>query len=582
MGCASSTEAKAEQKAEARSPPAEKKEGATKREDKDDAKAAEAKAKAKLLEAELVALAAPGLVHEQYTFDQGGTLGAGGYGLVKKATHKETGLSTAIKILKLPDLGKPSSNTRGGKKDGAKLGRRASEMFYSGRKGRFAIEADLTNDDIINEIKILLELDHPSILKMYEFYISVYGDKVYLVTELLDGGELLDTVIARGSYTERDARAIFKSVCEGLHYLHSADKQIVHRDLKLENLLLANPNDLSSVRIVDFGLAKSLKLNNIHSGEVDEAYVIGTPPYIAPETIRSRVYTTAVDMWAAGVCLYILLSGVVPFGVANTTKVFNRVTRGAYSLDGPEFNSVNADAKNLIRGLMCSRPDKRLTAPKALKHPWMVATNAELGTNQLNAAAGKLKDYASKMKLPVQKFWPGEFLIRQGDPATEVFYIRTGECEVLLEEVNQEDSSAPKTYVKLATVQAGEFVGERGVAESGDTPGAEARKRNASVRAVTAVTAMAIKPGQLQWIIERDPQAQEEFAKVLEDRRKERAKTEKSLSDKAHMKEVSESAGLVKPKKSKKDKRGGIDELGVSNGASASENEISSAPSSPA
>lgn len=92
----------------------------------------------------------------------------------------------------------------------------------------------------------------------------------------------------------------------------------------------------------------------------------------------------------------------------------------------------------------------------------MVATNAELGTNQLNAAAGKLKDYASKMKLPIQKFWPGEFLIRQGDPATEVFYIRTGECEVLLEEPNTDgDPNAPKSYVKLATVQAGEFVGER-------------------------------------------------------------------------------------------------------------------------
>lgn len=316
------------------------------------------------------------------------------------------------------------------------------------------------------------------------------------------------------------------------------------------------------------------------AGEVDEAYVIGTPPYIAPETIRSRVYTTAVDMWAAGVCLYILLSGVVPFGVANTTKVFNRVTRGAYSLDGPEFNSVNADAKNLIRGLMCSRPDKRLTASKALKHPWMVATNAELGTNQLNAAAGKLKDYASKMKLPIQKFWPGEFLIRQGDPATEVFYIRTGECEVLLEEPNPEDPAGPKTYVKLATVQAGEFVGERGV-EAGETNGEPAKKRNASVRAVTAVTAMAIKPGQLQWIIERDPQAQEEFAKVLEDRKKERARTEKSLSDRAHMKEVSEAAGLTgKPKKSKK---GAAGSTSISEaGATTSEAEISaSAPSSP-
>lgn len=317
------------------------------------------------------------------------------------------------------------------------------------------------------------------------------------------------------------------------------------------------------------------------AGEVDEAYVIGTPPYIAPETIRSRVYTTAVDMWAAGVCLYILLSGVVPFGVANTTKVFNRVTRGAYSLDGPEFNSVNADAKNLIRGLMCSRPDKRLTASKALKHPWMVATNAELSTQQLSTTAGKLRDYASKMKLPIQKFWPGEFLIRQGLPATEVFYIRTGECEVLLEEPNPEDPAGPKSLVLLATVQAGEFVGERGVMENGWDFGAEERKRNASVRAVTAVTAMAIKPGQLQWIIERDPAAQEEFSKVLEDRKKERALTEKTLSDRAHMKEVSQAAGLIE--KQKQRTGGGVGSNDSSlNGATTSEHEISSVHASPA
>ena len=115
----------------------------------------------------------------------------------------------------------------------------------------------------MQEIKILMDIDHPAVLKMYEFYLSVYGDKVYLVTELLDGGELLDTVISRGSYTERDARAIFKSarapasaigrararqakqevaspqqprsvqVLEGLEYLHSDEKQIVHRDLKV-------------------------------------------------------------------------------------------------------------------------------------------------------------------------------------------------------------------------------------------------------------------------------------------------------------------------------------------------------------
>ena len=81
--------------------------------------------------------------------------------------------------------------------------------------------------------------------------------------------------------------------------------------------------------------------------------------------------------------------------------------------DGPEFNQVSEEAKDLIKGLMSSKAEKRLTATQSLKHPWLTLASSDLSTAQLPAAQSKLKDYAGKMKLPVQKFYPGEFIIRQ-------------------------------------------------------------------------------------------------------------------------------------------------------------------------
>jgi hypothetical protein len=311
---------------------------------------------------------------------------------------------------------------------------------------------------------------------------------VYIVTELLKGGELLEALLERGAYSERDARTIFRPILEGIAYLHA--KRITHRDLKLENLLLADKGDLSSVRIADFGLAKAV----FDSSDDPHAMraVCGTPAYVAPEIITRRVYTPAVDLWSAGVILYILLSGVVPFEDQDEKRLFAKISRGAYSLNGPEWVAVSSEAKRLVAGLMCLDPARRLTAAAALEHNWFLrasrklppsvtasqkemddAKEEEAAAVPLPSAAGGLAAFAARIKLPVQQFPAGSHIIHRGERATHVYLIRSGTCALVLEPEAHEEpqphegGSTPDDLgqgVKLLGRRgAGDFVGETGV-----------------------------------------------------------------------------------------------------------------------
>ena len=137
-------------------------------------------------------------------------------------------------------------------------------------------------------------------MKVYDFYQT--KRIVYVIMELLEGGELLEAVMDLGSYQERDAACIMKQLFIGLESIH--EKSMAHRDLKLENLILARPNDLNSVRIADFGLAK--KMRNARGKFSAQC---GSTAYVAPEVIAGQQYTPAVDMWAAGCIMYALMCG---------------------------------------------------------------------------------------------------------------------------------------------------------------------------------------------------------------------------------------------------------------------------------
>lgn len=179
------------------------------------------------------------------------------------------------------------------------------------------------------ELNVLRRVRHCYIIQLVEVFET--PDKVYMVMELATGGELFDRIIAKGSFTERDAVRVLRMVLEGVQYLHGLG--IAHRDLKPENLLYYHPGHDSKIMITDFGLS--------HMSNGPDNYMrttCGTPEYIAPEILARKQYTVQVDLWAIGVITYILLSGTMPFDDENRTRLYRIILKAKYSYAGEVNN----------------------------------------------------------------------------------------------------------------------------------------------------------------------------------------------------------------------------------------------------
>jgi len=209
---------------------------------------------------------------------------------------------------------------------------------------------------------------------------------LYIVTEIVSGGELFDRIVSKGSYTEKDAADLVVKFLEAIEYLH--EKGIVHRDLKPENLLLKSKDNDSDVKLADFGLSK------IVGQEVLMQTACGTPGYVAPEVLRQKGYGKAVDMWSVGVITYILLCGYPPFYDEDQATLFETIIRGKFEFHAEYWKDISSSAKDLIRKMLTVDPKKRLDAKQALKHPWVageeapdtsIAENYKTGYTKFNA-----------------------------------------------------------------------------------------------------------------------------------------------------------------------------------------------------
>ncbi|CAM9191026.1 unnamed protein product [Chrysoparadoxa australica] len=166
------------------------------------------------------------------------------------------------------------------------------------------------------EVEIMNEISHPHLVQLKTVFIE--EDMVYIVMELVRGGELLSRIVQRTCYTEIMARDLMRLLLMALHYLHSHD--IVHRDMKPENLLLVGRDDDCLVKIADFGFAEHISnLRNVDSG-------CGTPQYVAPEILQGNRCTEKVDVWSVGITLYVLIGGYPPFYARDTRDLYQKVT----------------------------------------------------------------------------------------------------------------------------------------------------------------------------------------------------------------------------------------------------------------
>ena len=257
----------------------------------------------------------------------------------------------------------------------------------------------------LKEIEILKKIEHPSIIKIYEYYTDDVN--FYIITEYIGGGELYDAIVKCKKFNEQKAAFIIKQILSALNYLHSYD--IVHRDIKPENMLVEknqkknnnknnknteirilngekiidinnkkeeNKNDddeFLKIKIIDFGTSNYIKDNK------NLTLKVGSPYYIAPEVLKKN-YNKKCDIWSAGIILYVMLLGKLPFHGKNTEELLNNISKGVYKKSGTEWDSISSNAKDLIINMLEYNPEKRFTAQKCLDHPFIL----NLKTNKTN------------------------------------------------------------------------------------------------------------------------------------------------------------------------------------------------------
>lgn len=290
-------------------------------------------------------------------YELGRELGRGEFGITYLCSDKETGQVLACKSI-------------------------------SKKKLRTAVDVE----DVRREVQIMKHLpDHPNIVSLK----ATYEDEtaVHLVMELCEGGELFDRIVARGHYTERAAAVVTKTIVEVVQICHKHG--VMHRDLKPENFLFSNKKENSPLKAIDFGLSIFFKPGDRFNE------IVGSPYYMAPEVLK-RNYGPEVDVWSAGVILYILLCGVPPFWAETEQGVAQAIIRSNLDFKRDPWPKISEQAKDLVRQMLEPNPKLRPTAQQVLEHTWLQnskkAPNVPLG----DTVRARLKQFSAMNKLKKQ------------------------------------------------------------------------------------------------------------------------------------------------------------------------------------
>lgn len=258
-------------------------------------------------------------------------IGTGSFGKVYKVLHLKTGMERALKVI--------------------------SKSFI-----KFQDDEKM----FLKEIELLSQLDHPNIIKVFEYFCE--NNNYYVVQELCKGGELYEQIYHIESFTEKSAAIIMKQLLSATYYLHSMN--IVHRDLKPENIMLeSNDEDEFLIKLIDFGTANYFT-DKLLSQKV------GTSLYIAPEVICKK-YNQLCDIWSCGVILYILLCGFPPFDGDSDEEIMDCVVRDEVSYNEPEWDNISKEAIDFLQKLLNKDYKKRITAENSLKVEWLLKSSEE-------------------------------------------------------------------------------------------------------------------------------------------------------------------------------------------------------------
>eukprot|EP01064_Diplonema_japonicum_P001799 TRINITY_DN11209_c0_g2_i3.p1 TRINITY_DN11209_c0_g2~~TRINITY_DN11209_c0_g2_i3.p1 ORF type:complete len:428 (+),score=120.17 TRINITY_DN11209_c0_g2_i3:40-1323(+) len=273
-------------------------------------------------------------------------IGKGAYAEVRRATNRATGTQVAVKV----------------------INRKKIELLSN----------DVTLEKQWREVAILRKINHPNTVKVLDVFVS--SEAIQLVMELATGGDLFDLIRKRGTISEPDAKTIFKQLTSAVSYLHNMG--VAHRDIKPENILLAEQDNVRTIKLTDFGLAK------VFGEGVEDSLktTCGTPMYVAPEVLRRGPisYTESVDVWSLGIVLWVMVTAKPPFprkrlpnGGISKNLDFER----ALDFNTPPLPRLSQHLKSLIKGIVMVDAAKRLTLPGINVHPWLEEEDASTEMN---------------------------------------------------------------------------------------------------------------------------------------------------------------------------------------------------------
>ncbi|OWF44111.1 serine/threonine-protein kinase 17B-like [Mizuhopecten yessoensis] len=297
-------------------------------------------------------------------YDVQGEIGRGKFAVVKRCVNKENGDVVAAKCIRKRRRGKSC------------------------------------REEILRELVMLeMALEHPRLVDLKEVFET--PSELILITEYCSGGELFTECVIEESFSEMDVVNMMVQILEGLIYLH--ERNIVHLDLKPQNILLTKPFPHGTIKLCDLGFACL-----VNTGE-DIRDIIGTPDYVAPEVLSYDPLGLYTDMWSLGVLTYVMLTACSPFSGKTQNETFLNISQ--VNLDFPDnlFSHISPGAQDFIRLLLVKEPSERLTAKQCLEHSWL-----------------KSADLLDQQIAPVADSAMGSHLETQKDSA--------GSCESLLNE----------------------------------------------------------------------------------------------------------------------------------------------------
>ncbi|XP_076299354.1 uncharacterized protein LOC143218190 isoform X2 [Lasioglossum baleicum] len=258
-----------------------------------------------------------------YRFDRVNLMLRGKFGTVYRCKEKTSGLMLAVKVV----------NT-------------------SKKEDRRSVE---------REVEIMRRLQHPRLIQLYDAVDT--GKQIYVILELIEGGELFERVIDEDFVlTERSCAVFMRQICEGIEFIHH--QNILHLDLKPENILCLTKEG-NRIKIIDFGLARE------YDPKKKLQVLFGTPEFVAPEVVNFDQIGYGTDMWSIGVICYVLLSGLSPFMGDTDIETMANVTIAKYDFDHDAFANISEDAKDFIRCLLTKDKEKRMSAAQCRGHRWL-------------------------------------------------------------------------------------------------------------------------------------------------------------------------------------------------------------------